>query len=69
MRESVRKTALSNEAKVRKYAYEPADDTLVFVCGPPTMYKALCGPREESRLREGSVLERLGYTDEMVVKL
>lgn len=50
-------------------AFEPRHDTLVFVCGLPAMYKVLCGPREESTLRDGSVLEQLGYTSDMVTKL
>lgn len=58
-----------DEAKVARHAFPPADDTLVFVCGLPAMYDALCGPRGEAGLAEGSVLQRLGYTAEMVSKM
>ena len=36
---------------------------LVFVCGPPAMYDALCGPRDVAEITEGSTLHRLGYAD------
>ena len=55
--------------KIQKYAFAPSADTLVFVCGLPAMYKALCGPREEKVLAEGSTLSDLGYTTDMVTKL
>lgn len=58
-----------DEAKIQKYAFPPADDTLVFVCGLPPMYNILCGPRNEKELKEGSVLPKLGYTKEMVAKM
>ena len=32
------------------------------------MYEALCGPRGEAALKDGSVLKKLGYTQEMVFK-
>eukprot|EP00658_Telonema_sp_P-2_P055115 TRINITY_DN43824_c0_g1_i3.p1 TRINITY_DN43824_c0_g1~~TRINITY_DN43824_c0_g1_i3.p1 ORF type:complete len:199 (+),score=49.04 TRINITY_DN43824_c0_g1_i3:143-739(+) len=41
-------------------------DTQVWVCGPPPMYDALCGPRSEVAL-EG-VLADLGYQPEQVYK-
>ena len=55
--------------KIEKYAFPPARDTLCFVCGLPSMYATLCGPREEKAVREGSVLAELGYTTPMVAKL
>lgn len=58
-----------DEAKIRKYAFPPAEDTMLFVCGLPPMYNALCGPRGEKELREGSVLPAIGYTKEMVAKM
>ena len=57
------------QAKIEKYAFPPAADTLVFVCGLPPMYAALCGPREDKLLQPGTVLEVLGYSSEMVLKL
>ena len=38
------------------------------VCGLPVLYDVFCGPRTEKELREGSVLQRLGYTESMVAK-
>merc|ERR1712048_1119767 len=62
-------TGWIDEAKIRKYAFPPAADTLVFVCGLPGMYHVLCEPRNEKELREGSVLQNLGYTADMVAKM
>ncbi len=39
---------------------------LVFVCGPPPMYEALCGPRGEEGL--SGALADLGYRNEQVIK-
>ncbi|KAL7560203.1 hypothetical protein ACA910_020803 [Epithemia clementina (nom. ined.)] len=39
----------------------------VFVCGPPPLYKALSGPRDEKDQMSG-VLKELGYTAEQVYK-
>lgn len=58
-----------DEDKIKKYAAPPAEDSLIFVCGLPGMYAALCGPRSEPELAEGSVLQRLGYTRGMVEKM
>lgn len=58
-----------DEAKIAKYAFPPSDDTLLFVCGLPPMYQALCGPRTEKELADGSVLQKLGYTSGMVAKM
>ena len=65
-------TALSgwvDQAKVERYAFPPADDTLVFVCGLPSLYSVMCGPRTEKGVAPGTVLATLGYTDDMVAKL
>lgn len=58
-----------DDAKLRKYAFPPADDTLVFVCGVPGYYDTLCGPRGEKAIKKGSLLHQLGYTAEMVSKM
>jgi len=58
-----------DRAKIEKYCFPPAKDTLVLVCGPPPMYEALCGPRDSQGLAAESVLDRLGYTPGMVAKL
>jgi cytochrome-b5 reductase len=42
------------------------DDLLILVCGPPPMYNALCGPREEEELT--GVLGEMGYKKEQVYK-
>jgi len=57
-----------DKAKVEKYAFPPSDDTIVFVCGVPPMYKAMCGPRNEKEVAEGTILHSLGYSDSMVSK-
>lgn len=57
-----------NETHVKTFAYPPAGDTQVFVCGLPSVYDSLCGPRGENALAPMSVLARLGYTEEMVFK-
>ena len=57
-----------DEEKVRRYAFPPAADTNVFVCGLPAMYDVLCGPRGEAEVLAGTVLHRIGYRTEMVTK-
>ena len=58
-----------DEAKIKKYCFPPSEDTLLFVCGLPPMYSALCGPRTEKEVAEDTVLHKLGYTSPMVAKL
>lgn len=41
--------------------------SIVFVCGPPPMYDALCGPRDEKDKVTG-VLGELGYTADQLYK-
>ena len=53
---------------MREYAFPPASDTQVFVCGLPSVYDSLCGPRNQVELAPMSVLARLGYSAEMVFK-
>ena len=62
-------TGWVDEGKISKYAFPPAEDTLMFVCGVPGMYEIMCGPRTEKELKEGSVLQKLGYSAEMVAKM
>ena len=57
-----------DEERVQEFAHPPADDTQVFVCGLPSVYDSLCGPRNEKGLAPMSVLSRLGYSAEMVFK-
>jgi cytochrome-b5 reductase len=42
------------------------DDLMIFVCGPPPMYNALCGPRDQKELT--GLLSELKYTAEQVYK-
>lgn len=62
-------TGWIDQAKIEKYAFPPSEDTLVFVCGLPPMYNALCGPRTEKDVKEGTVLSKLGYSATMVAKM
>ena len=59
----------SHIGAVQKYCFPPAEDTLLFVCGLPPMYNALCGPRTEKELKEGTVLHSLGYTTDRWLKV
>ena len=54
---------------MEQFAHPPSAETLVFVCGLPALYEVLCGPRTEKELAEGSVLQQLGYTSDMVAKM
>lgn len=67
--EYVAETGWIDKAKIQKYCFPPAEDTLLFVCGLPPMYDMLCGPRTEKEIKEGSVLQQLGYTADMVAKM
>jgi len=62
-------TGWIDQAKIEKYCSAPSADTMLFVCGLPVMYNILCGPRNEKDLKEGSVLQKLGYSAEMVAKM
>jgi len=58
-----------DRARVLRHMPPPSmgDDCCIFVCGPPGMTEAICGPRNEP-LKEGSILHELGYSDEQVIK-
>jgi len=45
---------------------ECGDDVIVFVCGPPPMYNAFCGPRGEDEVK--GLLADMGYSKEQVYK-
>jgi cytochrome-b5 reductase len=58
-----------DKAKIKQY-FPPAnspDKQLIFVCGPPPMYNALSGPRDDKDTVSG-VLGELGYSAEQVYK-
>jgi len=58
-----------DEAKIAQYfpAPDSPDAQLIFICGPPPMYKALSGPRDEQDKVTG-VLGAMGYSTEQVYK-
>ena len=59
-----------NEEKIIKYGYPPAVDTRVFICGLPGVYEKLCGYRDNTDMLDtNSILYKLGYTCNMIVKL
>jgi cytochrome-b5 reductase len=51
---------------IEKHLPGPTDDCVIFVCGPPPMYNALCGPRAEKEIK--GLLAELGYSAEQVYK-
>eukprot|EP00536_Pseudo-nitzschia_multiseries_P007305 jgi/Psemu1/304841/fgenesh1_kg.170_\ len=54
------------EKEAEGYGPECGDDVIVFVCGPPPMYSALCGPRGEDEVK--GLLADMGYKKEQVYK-
>lgn len=51
----------------------PSDRSMVYVCGPPPMYKAVCGPKgtpEDPKAQGelGGVLKEMGYSAQSVFK-
>lgn len=57
---------------VEKYLPKPSEGkkAKIFVCGPPPMYKALCGPKGEKGAQGelSGALKELGFTQEQVFK-
>lgn len=51
---------------IEKHFPAPGSDINIFVCGPPPMYNALCGAREEADVT--GVLADIGYSNEEVTK-
>ena len=56
-----------SEETLRRRAFPPTPDGLVFVCGLPSVYEKLCGPRG-APLAKYSALHNLGYEDANVIK-
>lgn len=52
---------------IEKACPPPGEDSMMFVCGPPPMYAALCGPRDKPAEISG-ILADMGYTADMVFK-
>jgi len=55
-----------NKDLIQKHMPWAGEDCLIFVCGPPPMYDALCGPRDEPKLT--GLLADLGFKAEQVFK-
>jgi cytochrome-b5 reductase len=55
-----------NQTYIEKYVPSPSEDPLIFICGPPPMYNALSGPREEKEVT--GILGTMGYQTEHVYK-
>lgn len=61
------KAGFINRALIEEYfPYGSEDDVLIMVCGPPPMYKALCGARDEKELT--GIFADMGYSAEQVFK-
>lgn len=58
-------TGWIDEAKLAQLAYPPGKDNVVWICGPDAMYDSLAGSRG-AKLKDGSALVNLGYSEEMV---
>ena len=61
------------ESMLKEHMPPPSKDAKVYVCGPPPMYKAVCGakgtkedPKAQGEL--GGLLSKMGYTSEHVFK-
>lgn len=56
-----------NKDLIEKYMPPPDDkDSIIFICGPPVMYQALCGPRDSKELT--GLLAEMGYSSDQVYK-
>jgi cytochrome-b5 reductase len=56
---------------LEKYLPDPSSSSsssslIIFVCGPPSMYQSLCGPRDDPQL--SGILADLGYRADQVYK-
>lgn len=52
---------------IEKHMPSPDDkDSIIFICGPPVMYKIFCGPRDEKKL--SGLLAEMGYSEDQVYK-
>ncbi len=58
-----------NRELVEKYFPQPSDDSKfqIWICGPPPMYNALTGPREDTDVVSG-LLGEMGYSPSQVYK-
>ena len=61
------------EAMLKEHMPPPSADSMIFVCGPPPMYKAICGPKgtpEDPKAQGelGGLLKKMGYETPRVFK-
>lgn len=57
-----------DETLIARHMPDPNDErAMIFVCGPPPMYQALCGPRDEPDQLSG-ILADMGYNASQVYK-
>ena len=57
-----------NSQTILEHLPPPSSSSVVFVCGPPPMYKAICGPKgtkEDPKAQGelGGLLKELGYSN------
>ena len=62
-----------NETMLKEHMPSPSAESMVYVCGPPPMYKAICGPKgtkEDPKAQGelGGLLAKLGYDKANVFK-
>jgi cytochrome-b5 reductase len=55
-----------NQGVIEQYLPQPSENPLLFICGPPPMYNAISGPREEKEVT--GILGNMGYQTEHVCK-
>ena len=55
-----------DRARLEQYIPKPSADPLIFICGPPPMYNALSGPREENEVT--GILGEMGFQTEHLYK-
>ena len=60
------KTGFINREIIETSFPGPDENVLIFVCGPPPMYNALCGPRDKPELT--GLLADMGYKADQVFK-
>eukprot|EP01083_Nonionella_stella_P280421 954024_1 len=60
----------TSDNDVQRYMPAPSDDSLILVCGPPGMMKAISGgkAKDYSQGELSGILKTLGYTKDMVFK-
>ena len=58
-----------NEDVIRRHGLPPSATMRVLVCGLPSVYDKISGPRNSEDLTKDCALSQLGYTKDMVIKL